>query len=103
MAVTATLEVVAIKVPPAVRDRGDSIRMLKQILRGLRSLLLSKKCNGNKVVPTRITTPRIWSRSDCLPTSSISVARPMLVLTVVRLAIGSKTVQSQSLDSLRVL
>jgi hypothetical protein len=37
------LEAVAIKVPQAIRGRGDSLRMLKQILKGLRSLLLSTR------------------------------------------------------------
>jgi hypothetical protein len=41
LAVTAVLEAVVRKVPLAVRDRGDSLRMKKQILKGLLSLLLS--------------------------------------------------------------
>ncbi len=62
-----------------------------------------KKMKREKVVPTRIMTPRIWPRSDCLPTSLTSVVIPMLALTMVRLATGSMTVPSQSLYSLRVL
>ncbi len=43
LAVTAALEAIVIKVPPAVRDRGDSQMMIKQILKGLQSLFLSAK------------------------------------------------------------
>jgi hypothetical protein len=41
LAVTAVLEAVVRKVPLAVRDRGDSLKMIKQTLKGLPSLFLS--------------------------------------------------------------
>ena len=41
LAVTAALELVAVKVFLILRDRGDTLRMLKQTLKGLSSSLPS--------------------------------------------------------------
>ncbi len=90
--------------PPVARERGDSLKMLKQILKGLWSrLLLTKLRNGKGVLPTRITTLKKEPRSDFLLRSSASVAKIMFVLIVAKCAIGSMTVLNPSLDSLSVL